>query len=135
MPGLCAGLVRRESYRLARTGPVYAGVSEGQVPSEEYVAAVQLEAKRRVVVGGVRLGMVLEAALAAAPTAATGGGGGGRLAATSTVVVGGGWGTVAAGMVALAVGAAAGFGLGSRYLLCWRKRQQARTGYAVVGVL
>eukprot|EP01047_Picozoa_sp_COSAG01_P139168 COSAG01_NODE_69914_length_260_cov_0.627329_1_plen_61_part_10 len=36
--------------------------AEGETPSEEYVAAVQRESKRRVVVGGVRLAAALEAA-------------------------------------------------------------------------
>ena len=54
----------KESYRLVRRNAVY-NLTSNSTPSEEYVQFVQAEAKRRVVIGGVRLGLVLEAAIAA----------------------------------------------------------------------
>eukprot|EP01043_Picozoa_sp_COSAG02_P065039 COSAG02_NODE_9689_length_2140_cov_2.167565_2_plen_353_part_00 len=54
----------KESYRFVRRNALY-NLTSGSMPSEEYVQFVQAEAKRRVVIGGVRLGLVLEAAIAA----------------------------------------------------------------------
>jgi hypothetical protein len=111
----------KESYRLAR-GLVYTGlnVTEGETPSEEYVEAVQAEAKRRIVIGGVRLGSILDAAVAEATVAAAT-----AEAACATAAGAGGeegasvWLGVIAGV---AVGLAAGGGAG----WCRRGRRDPR---------
>ena len=54
----------QESYRMVRRNAVY-NLTSGTTPPEDYVQSVQAEAKRRVVIGGVRLALVLEAAIAA----------------------------------------------------------------------
>lgn len=110
----------KESYRLAR-GLVYTGlnVTEGETPSEEYVEAVQAEAKRRIVIGGVRLGSVLDAAVAEATVAAAT-----AEAACATAGAGGEEGaSVWLGVIAgVAVGLAAGGGAG----WCRRGRRDPR---------
>lgn len=59
----------QESYRVVRRNAVY-NLTSGTTPPEDYVQSVQAEAKRRVVIGGVRLALVLEAAIAASKHAA-----------------------------------------------------------------
>ena len=89
-------------------------VTEGTVPSEEYVRVVQGASKQRVVFAGVRLAAVLEVALSAAAAAEAA-----AAAAAAQPPAVAGWGSLVVGMVL-------GLSIGGLLGWCIQQRRNVR---------